>query len=202
MYQVFINQSSITFQQQMENENLFSAYNNLYVSKVSQVLSIFNRLENVHKSTDLILHIDNLDALWEELLKTITVVEAAGGIVNNEMGELLFILRNGKWDLPKGKVENGEAISVAAVREVEEECGVNNVTLGAALPTTYHIYWLNGELILKPTYWYSMSLSGNQKLVPQTEEGIVEVKWVNSEHLGPIFDNTYASIAHLLRQVV
>ncbi len=202
MYQVFINQSSITFQQQTENENLFSAYNNLYVSEVDQVLSIFNRLKNVHNSTDLILHIDNLDALWEELLKTVTVVAAAGGLVKNEMGALLFILRNGKWDLPKGKVEDAEAISVAAVREVEEECGVNNLTLGAALPTTYHIYWMNGELILKPTYWYSMSLSGNQELVPQTEEGIVEVKWVSLDNLGSILENTYASIAHLLRQVV
>lgn len=202
MYQVFINQSSITFQQKSNNDNLFPSFNRLYVSDLGQILSIFNRLENVHKSTDLILYIDNLDSLWQELLNTITIIKAAGGLVRNEKGSLLFIHRNGKWDLPKGKVEPGEDISAAAIREVEEECGVNNLTLGIALPITYHIYWQHGQLILKPTYWFEMSLSGSQELVPQMEEGIDKVCWVGTDQLEPIFENTYASIEHLLRQIV
>ncbi|MDB9775026.1 NUDIX domain-containing protein [Vicingaceae bacterium] len=202
MYQVFINQSSITFQQKSKVDNFFLPYNNLYISDLSQVLSIVDRLKDVHNSEHFILLVADLDLIWNELHATLKVVPAAGGIVENQIGEWLFIFRNGKWDLPKGKVEKDEEIQEAAVREVEEECGLLNARLGQGLPTTYHIYWMNDEVVLKPTYWYKMSGVDGQKLVPQTEEGIEKVEWINPKKLEKVTANTYASIQKLLESLI
>ena len=48
--------------------------------------------------------------------------------------------RLGVWDLPKGKVEKSEDIEQAAVREVQEECGLVDVRLVAPLTSTWHTY--------------------------------------------------------------
>lgn len=201
MYQVFINQSSITFQQKETLDNLFLPYNNLIVSSVSQVLLIVNRLKDVNNSEHLILHVSNLDLIWKELQENVKIVVAAGGLVENNQGEWLFIFRNGKWDLPKGKLEAGEEIAEAAVREVEEECGLSEIKLGISLPTTFHIYWINGEVILKPTYWFKMSVHTTQILVPQEEEGIEVVEWISHSQLDKVRGNTYSSILRLLDSV-
>lgn len=202
MYQVFINQSSITFQQKPIAENLFIPYNNLYINSVDQILSIIDRLKVVHNSEHFTLLVSNLDFIWKEFLNSVKIVSAAGGILENQNGDWLFIFRNGKWDLPKGKVEKGEEIKEAAVREVEEECGISKIKLGVELLTTYHVYWINEEIILKPTYWYKMSGGDGQKLVPQTEEGIEKVEWINPKKLEVVKANTYASIEKLLESTI
>jgi ADP-ribose pyrophosphatase YjhB (NUDIX family) len=51
------------------------------------------------------------------------IVMAAGGLVENEHGEILLIYRKKHWDLPKGKLDAGETLEECAVREVEEETG-------------------------------------------------------------------------------
>ena len=105
-----------------------------------------------------------------------------------------------KWDLPKAKLEKGEKIEEAAVREVEEECAVNGLQITKALNDTFHIYHIKENPILKQTYWFEMQTDFEGELIPQTEEGIEEVKWVGKKELESlVLKNTYASIADFLR---
>ncbi len=112
------------------------------------------------------------------------VLGAAGGVVRNDKDEILFIRRLGKWDLPKGKIEKGEDREEAAVREVAEETGLEEVILEPFLNTTFHTYMeRNGKKTLKKTFWYKMLYVGNEKPIPQIEEGILEVSWKNKEQI-------------------
>lgn len=140
----------------------------------------------------------NLTELKKWFFDCFTIIEAAGGLVMNDKAEFLFIFRKGKWDLPKGKIETDESINVAAIREVEEECGINNITILKQLPDTYHVYWLNNQLILKPTYWFLMKTSFIEKLIPQTEEGITKVEWVKKENINELMKNAYESIKEVM----
>lgn len=108
-------------------------------------------------------------------------VKAAGGIVESPDGQLLMILRNGRWDLPKGKVEAGETLRTAAAREVEEETGVRAAEVAQVpLLKTYHIYNLYGGWHLKQTSWFEMKSHSLQNTAPQEEEGISSVEWANA----------------------
>ena len=126
-------------------------------------------------------------------------IAAAGGLVTNKKGQLLLIHRRGWWDIPKGKIDKGETIEEAAVREVEEECGIDKITLGDALPTTWHCYKYKGRRAIKPTYWFNMSVPGNPKLIPQTEEDITDVKWVKPEKLENYLSKMYPALVELVR---
>lgn len=126
------------------------------------------------------------------------VINAAGGFVQNDKNEWLFIYRNGKWDLPKGKVEKNEAIKTAAMREVEEECGISGLTIIKELTVTYHVYSLNGKAHLKRTYWFEMTCIDNKTLIPQLEEGIIEAKWFKKSKFSTIINNTYDSIKEVI----
>lgn len=127
---------------------------------------------------------------------------AAGGLVKNENGEILLIYRKQHWDLPKGKVDDDESIEDCAVREVEEETGLKNVQLGALIDTTLHQYEEKGQLVTKKTAWYHMKASSSDKLVPQTEEDIQEIRWVSPSELGPYMENTYSNIILILKKGV
>ncbi|BAV06528.1 ADP-ribose pyrophosphatase YjhB, NUDIX family [Filimonas lacunae] len=123
---------------------------------------------------------------------------AAGGLVLNENAELLMIYRRGTWDLPKGKLDEGETIAACAVREVQEETGLKQVILGEGLGITIHTYTAYGEEILKETHWYKMEAPGSQVLVPQTEEDIEKIEWVNKTDLNSRLQNTYPNIADIV----
>lgn len=125
---------------------------------------------------------------------------AAGGIVQNEKGEILLQLRKGKWDLPKGKLDNGESIEDCAIREVEEETGLKNIHLGELIGTTLHNYNEKGKEIEKETFWYDMRVTGEQTLVPQLEEGIHDLKWVKEPDLAPFLQNTYDNIIEIVEK--
>ena len=135
---------------------------------------------------------------WNEFCKRYILIKAAGGMVYNSNSQLIMIFRNGKWDLPKGKLEVGENIKECAIREVEEECGVGNLEIVSELPNTYHVYEIKGNAILKCTYWFRMRTNYNNKLVPQTKEGITKAEWVNEEGLAEKIENTYGNIKDLL----
>ena len=134
---------------------------------------------------------------WEEFCSDYSIIEAAGGVVYNDKNQLLMIFRNEKWDLPKGKLEVDENIKECAVREVEEECGVDNLKIISELLSTYHTYKLNGKAILKRTFWFKMLTNYNQELVPQAKEGIIKVEWVNKEDIPYRLNNTYGNIKEL-----
>lgn len=153
------------------------------------------RLAKIHAG--IIIHKD-LDALKKAFYKKFTLIKAAGGLVTNEFGELLFIFRKNRWDLPKGKLEEGEEMESCAVRETEEETGLRDIKLRKPLLTTYHTYDESGHHILKETYWYSMSVSGDQNLEPQLEEQITEIRWVKPSAMDEVRLNTYPLIRDVL----
>ncbi len=125
-------------------------------------------------------------------------VTAAGGVVINDKGEILFIYRREKWDLPKGKMEADETPEICAAREVAEETGLQKLVLQQFLITTYHTYQEKGKNILKDTHWFLFSAPGNQTLVPQQEEQISEIEWVSTDKLQEYTRNTYSLIKDVL----
>jgi len=151
--------------------------------------------EKVHAG--IFLHGD-LEKLKHAFWKKFLIVQAGGGLVKNEMNETLFMFRRQKWDLPKGKLDPGETIEECALREVTEETGLSGVELKEFLLTTYHTYNENGKHILKESHWYNMVSNSKQKLIPQAEEDIQEVKWVKQEQLGEVLSNTYPSVIDVI----
>ncbi len=127
-------------------------------------------------------------------------IVAAGGIVENEEGKILLQFRRGKWDLPKGKLDEGETIEECALREVEEETGLNSIELGGLAGITNHQYTEKGENINKQTYWFAMKVSGSQKLTPQTEEDILELRWVAENELEYYLSNTFPNIIEIIEK--
>ena len=199
MYRIFINDSELI---------LRSFKPNLEVAKQSEVQSYFDAscikkaIDKVQKGIckSLILQGNDVEYMWSDFCSYYQLIEAAGGVVVNSKREVLWILRNGKWDLPKGKVESGEKVEDAAVREVEEECAVRGISRGALLGVTYHTYSYKSDAILKKTYWYGMTCSSKQVLKPQLEEGITEVVWADKTKHISCLSNTYTSIVELLKQ--
>ncbi len=155
------------------------------------------QLEKVHAGV--FFHPD-LEELKKAFFKKFTVIIAAGGLVRNEKKEILLIFRRGKWDLPKGKLDKDEKMEECAVREVEEETGLKNIKLFSPFCVTYHTYHEGTKFILKESHWYNMRVSGNQQLVPQTEEDILDIKWVNPADLGNYMPDTFPSVADVLKQ--
>jgi 8-oxo-dGTP pyrophosphatase MutT (NUDIX family) len=136
---------------------------------------------------------------WESFCADYLLIEAAGGLVYNLDNQLLMIFRNGKWDLPKGKLEVGENIQECAIREVEEECGISGLTINKPLQDTYHTYKLNEQKILKRTYWFEMKTDFKGILTPQIEEGITKVVWVDKQAIAEKLENSFGNINELLK---
>ena len=147
------------------------------------------------------IHCNNAKTFLKKVIKSITLIEAAGGMVINPKGEYLFIYRNEKWDLPKGKIEKNEKKRAGAIREVEEECGIAVTHLDKKICKTYHTYTIKGEVVLKRTHWYQMSYTGSAKLKPQKEEGITQVRWFKAGHIEAIVKNTFPSIMDVLAKM-
>jgi 8-oxo-dGTP pyrophosphatase MutT (NUDIX family) len=140
----------------------------------------------------------DLDKLKKVFFKHFTVIEAAGGIVQNSKKEILFIYRLDKWDLPKGKMEKGEKPDECALREVQEETGVSRLTVKEKIGETYHTYDAFGKHFLKVTHWYYITCPAVQQLIPQTEEDITAIEWVAVKNIKEQLKNTYPSIKDIL----
>ncbi len=161
-------------------------------------ISFYKNLKNSKKKNWFLLT-KTPSKVFKQIKSALTIIKAAGGLVMNDKNEYLFIFRNGKWDLPKGKVEKGEKVKVAAVREVEEECGVKIAKRNTRICKTYHIYEMGGQVILKRTSWYRMTVKGSPKLVPQKEEGITQAVWLKPVEIAVKAKNTYPLIIDVLR---
>ena len=135
---------------------------------------------------------------WKVFCADYLLIEAAGGLVYNSNNQILMIFRNNKWDLPKGKLELHENIKDCAIREVEEECGISDLNIISALQDTYHTYEMNEKKILKRTYWFIMNTNFKGSLVPQTEEGITKVIWVDKKDISEKLNNSFGNIKELL----
>jgi ADP-ribose pyrophosphatase YjhB (NUDIX family) len=171
----------------------------VFVDEVSPsaIKSMLHEIKKEQFHAGVIWH-SNLEKLKQAFFKNFQLIEAAGGIVQNDEKEILFIYRLGKWDLPKGKIEKGENEQEAAVREVEEETGVTGLHLKNKVGETYHVYEAFGKHFLKISHWYYMTCSSKQQLVPQTEEDITEIKWVNTKDIKDPMKNTYPSIKNIM----
>lgn len=145
-----------------------------------------------------VLYSSDLKTLKVLFFASFTLIQAAGGLVENERGEQLIIYRRGKWDLPKGKMDEGETPAQCAVREVEEETGLKQIQLQQPLTTTYHIYSEKGEAILKETFWFKMKVTGEQVLIPQAEEDIEAVKWILPSAWSDYAKESYPSIREVI----
>lgn len=142
---------------------------------------------------------DHLEKVWTNFKNKLKVIHAAGGLVLNKSQELLFIFRNKKWDLPKGKREKNEKIKACAKREVMEECGLNSLKIKNFICDSYHIYTLNNKPVLKITTWYLMQVESIQKLIPQIEEGITKLNFFSRKKYSlSIRKKTYPLIGNLV----
>ena len=147
---------------------------------------------------EVIILVDNIDHAKDIFFTHFINIEAAGGIVQNEKKEILFIFRRGKWDLPKGKIENDETPEICAAREIEEETGVKNLILKHKIGETYHIYKENETMILKTSHWFYFISNEQQDTAAQTEEDISEVKWIHTRSIKEPMANTYQNIRDIL----
>lgn len=194
MYKVFINEKRLILSSEPQDSPKTLNYDGSHSFDFA-----IDLLENT-ASQGLNIYHNNIEELWADFRNYFKNVEAAGGVVINPENKILFIHRLGKWDLPKGKIEKGESREVAAVREVEEECGISNLQLKDFLNATYHIYTeRDGKKILKTTYWFEMFYAGNEKPKPQIEEGINEVGWKNDVEIeSQILPSTFQNIKLIL----
>ena len=144
----------------------------------------------------------NLDELKKVFFKRFTLVVAAGGFITNEKGQYLMIFRRGKWDLPKGKLDNGETLEECAVREVKEETGLGDVQLLSPLITTYHSYEEGTHHMLKESHWFRMNASEKQKLIPQEEEHIEKIVWAKPSETDVYMKNSFPSVADVVKKAL
>lgn len=196
MYKVFVNEKKLMISKHPENLEKTLKYESFTTLEIALDL-----LQNTSTS-ELNVFGEQTDEIWNEFNKLFRIIEAAGGIVNRPNGDILFIKRLGKWDLPKGKMEKGESREDSAIREIEEETGLRNVVLKDFINTTYHIYTeRNGDSVLKCTHWFEMFFDGEDTSKPQTEEGITEVAWKNTSQIeNEVFPSTFKNIKLIIKE--
>ena len=189
MYQVFYKKKIILLTDVLEEGKDFKSFPIKDV-KLKKVIKLLNK-----KNTNSVhLFHKNKDKLLKYFFKLIPTVIAAGGKITNSKSETLFIYRNDKWDLPKGKAEKNEQLPQTALREVKEETGIKEVSINKPLDITYHIFRRNNEYRLKVTYWFDMFSDYEGIFLPQLDEGITDVKWVKKNDLEEIKINSYPNI--------
>lgn len=146
--------------------------------------------------------LQNFDDLVNHFKKNHYFIVAAGGLIKNQ-NKYLFIKRLGKWDLPKGKLEKNESHEAGAIRECEEECGIENLNIIKELPSTFHIYEYKNSYALKESKWFLMETKYSKKLKPQLEENITEVDWFSLDEIKEkILGNTYSTIYDLVTKAL
>lgn len=201
-YKVFINNRPFTF---MSDAGAAANVPGTLVVNYDSAETLLVMMELAHSEPKffdhtIVLHNDPSRVLHkiEQLCK---VIEAAGGAVKNSEGRLLMIYRRDKWDLPKGKIDKGETPGQAAVREVEEECGISGLKILRPLSPTYHTYKEGEQIVLKKTWWYEMSTTDTKPLVPQTEEGISKVEWKDEAGVAEAMQNTFLSVQEVVAEL-
>ena len=197
MYKVFYNQKPLFFTTDLTNN---SDETPLLFIKYTSALVIVKALRNKNTKAVYLYH-PKKEKLEKHFLKHFLVVEAAGGLVEHTDGRYLFIYRNDKWDLPKGKIEKNEVIIDAAIREVMEETGVGDLMVTKPLNTTYHVFNSKGKFKLKKTYWFLMKSNYNAPLVPQEEENIQAAVWKSKTDFPLLMQNAYENIKILLEEI-
>lgn len=189
MYKVFIYDKPVFITKKALLNNNLKQYDKAFSTQEIITYLALQNSEGVEIITD------KPKETWKVFKSFFKYVIAAGGVVYNENNEVLLIYRLDKWDLPKGKLEKNEEVDTCAIREVEEECNVTGLYITKELESTFHCYQTRkGKWALKRTYWYNMKTAYAGKLVPQTEEGIQKVEWVDKIKLAEVKKDTYNSL--------
>lgn len=199
MYKVFFNDRKVFLTDNFSKHfqvryGLFYKYRDK--EDLFELLALYRQLSKIDSLY--IFHTD-IEALQNAFKECFITINAAGGLVKNSKGEYLLIFRRGKWDLPKGKLDNGESFDKAALREVKEECGIHKLSITKPLLSTYHTYPYKKGTALKRTSWFEMLYSGNKNPVPQTEEDIEEIRWVSKEKLPNYLSNCFPAIIDVFK---
>ena len=189
MYKVFVNDKPLFLTNEVAKETDFQLFLLESVDIEQLIVKMFN-----NKIKKAYLYYPDEKEILKKVKEKIPVAKAGGGLVYNKNGEVLFIYRNGKWDLPKGGKDKGEDIELTAMREVEEETGVGKLKIKKKLQKTYHIFKRNGRYKLKVTHWFEMTSTFSGELIPQAEEGIEKVAWLNPEQIQEALKNSYENI--------
>jgi len=196
MYKIFINDKAFIISQSDTDETLYHLLPRQHFVPGSMAELLRNSEERSFKG--IVLLADGAKEVFNEFCSHFIAIEAAGGLVLNNHNEILLIKRLGKWDLPKGKIDPGEEKEDAAMREVEEECGIGKLSIIKKHLISYHTYKLNNHRFLKITYWYLMHTKDTRELVPQLEENITEAVWKTWSKLDIDTLDTYFSIKDIL----
>ncbi len=195
MYKVFVNDKPLFLTNQISKETDFQLFLLESIDIEQIIIKIFqNKIQKAY-----LYHPDEKE-IMKTLKSKIPVCKAGGGLVYNKKGEVLFIFRGGKWDLPKGGTEKGEDIEDTAMREVEEETGVNKLKITKKLQKTYHIFKRNGVYKLKITHWFEMTSDYDGIPVGQLEEGIEKAIWLNPSDMHDALKNSYENIKLLFEE--
>lgn len=192
MYKVFMNDRPIIITDSPQIGLNYQVYDfeNVVIEEI-----VYKLKKNILNGV--ILFSKDLKRDWNEFVSHFKLIKAAGGLVLNKNNEFLFIYRGYHWDLPKGRIENNETVESAAIREVEEECGIEQLSLEHFLITTYHLFHQDNQEKLKETHWFLMRSDYQGKLTPQIEEGITIAEFKNEAQTSKALKNTYANI-HLV----
>ena len=193
-------------------DEILEAHHPFIVKKYESDQQMARLVEILHtpdNESGLVLFHPDLHYLKQQVTGHFLQIEAAGGVVQNERKEVLLIFRRGHWDLPKGKVDEGESLEEAAIREVKEETGLegslrilSKVFFADNLnEATYHTYDYKGTAALKVSHWYLMQYTGNAVLTPQTEEDIEQAVWVGVGDLPKYLEPMYPSVKDVLKAV-
>lgn len=173
-----------------------------YAGQVKHLHNFVDLAEKGGKYTRITIYHHNYKKLSKDFKGLFTVIEAGGGLVVNEYDEILFIFRRGHWDLPKGKLERGEKKKDAALREVEEETGIEGLELGKKICVTNHVYKnKSGKRLIKKSHWYHMT-ADKMDLIPQIEEDITDAKWMSMEKFNSRKRVVFSSITKVLDKYV
>jgi 8-oxo-dGTP pyrophosphatase MutT (NUDIX family) len=197
MYHIFHGKHRLILANDQDKIKKFNPDFILEQTKEDQIKNALILSQN-HSSKKTIALLGNPEELMKRIQDEFHLITAAGGLFFNAQKELLFIKRLRKWDLPKGKIEKGEDISTCAIREVMEETGAKNLVIDNALSDTFHTYYQNEQWIIKQTHWFRMNGNQEQSFVPQIEEGIEEVKWMDINNLSLNDLDTYPAIRFII----
>lgn len=199
MYKIFINEIPVIIREDMPPADVESTETNpvFFFTKRKEIMKAMRQIETGGMLRSLSVYGDDARAIRSHLFAGYKTVKAAGGLVMNSAKDVLMIYRNGMWDLPKGKIEPGEKVPQAAVREVVEETGIMPPEIVKKLMKTYHTYVIEGHKILKITHWFLMR-SNAFAFTPQIAEGIALVQWVNASELEVKYNQTYQNIRDVL----
>ena len=203
MYKLFINQKAVFLSEHIDPIKIISDNHWIKCETRSHIkVELSQFLSNPTSSHLFLYNPDNLEKLFRLFISLFSFVEAAGGVVRDPRGRLLFIYRLGLWDMPKGKIEPGEDAPEAALREVMEETGLQHLTISRTLPSTYHIFDRKKIRYLKRTRWYEMQSADDGPLMPQVKEDITDARWFSHQELALPLSNTYPAIAELVEDYI